>query len=68
MKSARMLNHIAHGGTIYLQNGSINVLAMLSDASDVYDTRINKARLISFRSLIQHQKLTAYQKIQIRRV
>jgi hypothetical protein len=28
---ARMLSHIAHGGTIYLQNGSINALARLSD-------------------------------------
>jgi hypothetical protein len=25
-KLARMLNHIVHGGTIYLQNGSINIV------------------------------------------
>ena len=37
MKSVRMLNHIAHGETTYLQNGGISVLAMLSD---VYDNMI----------------------------
>jgi hypothetical protein len=43
MKSARILNHITHSGTIFLQNGSINVLAMLSDVYDIYDTQIDKA-------------------------
>ena len=33
-----MLSHIVHGGTTYLQNGSINALAMLSDVYDTYDT------------------------------
>jgi hypothetical protein len=33
-ESARMLNHIVHGGTIYLQNGSMNVLTILSDTYD----------------------------------
>ena len=38
MKSVRMLNHIAHGETTYLQNGGLDsVLAMLSD---VYDNMI----------------------------
>jgi hypothetical protein len=37
-----MLSHIAHGGTIYLQNGSTNALEMLYDVCDVYDTQLNK--------------------------
>ena len=32
-----MLSHIAHGGTIYLQNGSINALAKLPEVYDAYD-------------------------------
>ena len=59
-----MPSRIVHGGTIYLQNGSINVLATLSDVYDIYDTQIDKTNL----SLIQHQKLTVYQKTRIHRV
>jgi hypothetical protein len=42
MKSARMLNYNAHGGTTYLQNGSISVLVTLSDIHDIYDMQIDK--------------------------
>jgi hypothetical protein len=42
-----MPSRIVHGGTIYLQNGSINVLAMLSDVYDIYDTQIDKTNFKS---------------------
>jgi hypothetical protein len=41
-----MLSHIVHGGTTYLQNGSINALAMLSDVYDTYDTQIHMAKYV----------------------
>ena len=41
-----MPDHIAYGGTTYLQNGSINALAMLSDVYDTYDTQIHMAKYV----------------------
>jgi hypothetical protein len=41
-----MPDYIAHGGTTYLQNGSINALAMLSDIYDIYYTQIHTAKYV----------------------